>query len=144
MSLGRRAFNMLRGYVNQEWERIQGLDRASALEELDSPSHEVSKDKPSSEVDVPEEELTAVARRVLGVADQADFETIRKAFERLSRRSDPSQFPSGSEEQSQAAKILARVNWAYRVLTADVSDVEKRFRSLEIEDSSPEGGTSGT
>ena len=35
MSTARRAYDLLRGYVHQEWERIQGLEHSDALEELD-------------------------------------------------------------------------------------------------------------
>ncbi|MEQ1936394.1 MAG: hypothetical protein ABL962_21275 [Fimbriimonadaceae bacterium] len=35
MSTGRRAYNMLRGFVNTEWDRINGLDQEAAWRELE-------------------------------------------------------------------------------------------------------------
>jgi hypothetical protein len=70
---------------------------------------------------------------VLGVPKDADFESVRHAFERLCKRSDPTRFPSGSAEARQAEDIRKRVYWAYNLLTANVDETEMRFRSLEID-----------
>lgn len=138
MSIGKRAYNILRGYVNREWDRIQSLDRMYAEKEL-----EESRQKPApvneAEVEAEMQKLAvqtdpkARARQLLGVGPEADFNEIRKAFDRLNERSDPSKFPPGSEEAKQAASIQQRINWAYQVLTENVDVTEKRFKSLEIE-----------
>jgi len=73
------------------------------------------------------------ARRILGVGPDADFVAIQKAYQKLVKRSDPSNFPDGSEEGRHAKEIQARVEKAYRILTADVDETNKRFGSLEIE-----------
>ncbi len=101
-----------------------------AVQELDGPA---SYPKEKGQVTITPADKGTLARRVLGVTKDADFDTLRKAFERLNKRSDPAKFPDGSPEQMQAAEIQKRVHWAYRFLTDDISITEKRFRSLEIE-----------
>jgi len=131
MSMGRRAYDILRGYVGREWERIMSVEEQTALKELDVPA----KPKPSAGSFVealPPEDKEARARMILGVGPQASFTEIRKAFERLNKRSDPANFPPASSEASQAAEIQKRVHWAFAVLTDGMDATEKRFKSLEI------------
>ncbi len=131
MSMGRRAYNVLRGYVGREWERIQGLEEDVATQELNAET--LPKAKPASDLPpIPEVNREAHARTLLGVGPQAPFEDIRKAFERLNKRSDPANFPPGSSEATQAAEIQKRVHWAFGVLTEGMDATEKRFKSLEI------------
>ncbi len=139
MSTGRRAYDLLRGYVNSEWERLQGVEQNAAWKELqDATTQTPPADATASPADqvvkakVPVENQAAYARTVLGVGEQASFEEIRKAFERLSKRSDPANFPAGSQESLQASEIQKRVHWAYGLLTENIDATEKRFRSLEI------------
>jgi hypothetical protein len=127
MSVGKRAYNLMRAYVGREWERVQGLDRELARQELDSPPA-VPKAPPP-----PAEDPKAVARRVLGVPAEANYEEIQRAYDRLRKRSDPANFPDHSSEQSQARDLLKRVEWAYAQLTNDMPTTEKRFRTLEVE-----------
>jgi len=136
MSSGRRAYDLLRGYVNQEWERIQGVDRKSALGELDSPA-DYAAVKVERTVTIEQEIVSSDpqdwARRILGVGPTADFSEIRKSFERLNTRSDPSKFPVDSPESRQASDIQRRVQRAYSILTDGIDSTEKRFKSLEID-----------
>jgi hypothetical protein len=145
MGPARRAYDLLRGYVNNEWERIQGVDRKYAERELseamDNPAtlrrpDPQSYDSPSTGSHVPAVnavDRTERARQILGVAQNADFDAIRHAFEKLNRRSDPNNFAEGSEARANAAEIQKRVQWAYGVLTEGMDVTEKRFRSLEID-----------
>lgn len=125
---------MLRGFVNTEWDRITGLDQEAAWRELE----QMTGGKPAQSPETTTvtlrtpEEKQAYARRLLGVPEKAPYDEIRKAFERLNTRSDPKNFPAGSEEAKQAADIQKRVNWAFGVLTENMDTTEKRFRSLEI------------
>lgn len=137
MSTARRAYDILRGYIGREWERIQTVEESSARTELDQAmktpgvaSAPTTTSTPAAEV--PTEDKQAYARRLLGVSASATFDEIRKQFERLNRRSDPSNFPPGSAEATQAADIQKRVHWAYSFLTEHMDTTEKRFRSLEI------------
>ena len=136
MSTGRRAYDVLRGYVNQEWERIRGVDDKDALTELDESSGFTSV-RIERSVTIEQEIVTNDpqdwARKILGVNLTADFSEIRKAFERLNTRSDPSKFPVGSPEARQASDIQGRVQQAYAILTDGIDSPEKRFKSLEID-----------
>ncbi len=136
MSTARRAYDILRGYIGREWERIQTVEESSARTELnDSLKTPAPTSTPSSDpvpAAAPTEDKEAYARRLLGVSVSASFDEIRKQFERLNRRSDPSNFPPGSAEANQASEIQKRVHWAYGFLTEHMDTTEKRFRSLEI------------
>lgn len=134
MSAGRRAYDMLRGYVNREWDRIKGVEFESAERELQE-----ALEKPTArklDLSGMEESLVLdrqlTASKILGVPINAPYAETHKAFERLKKRSDASNFPSGSPEAAQAIEIQRRVQWAYGVLTEGMDITEKRFRSLEI------------
>jgi len=136
VSTGKRAYDLLRAYVHQEWDRIQGLERSSAVEELDAAldsTNPANYKVVEKRVQLTPEESDAYARQVLGVPKDADFEAIRHSFEKLCKRSDPERFPKGSSEARQAEDIRKRVYWAYNLLTANVDETEMRFRSLEID-----------
>jgi len=140
MSEAKRAYNMLRGYVNREWDRIKGLELAQAWQELEEGprSTEKADGETSKEgvtkIIIPEgTDIKDAARLILGVDKDATFDQIRHAFEKLNRRSAPDQFTEGTEEAEHAVQLRRRVQWAYAVLTAETSDSEKRFRSLEID-----------
>lgn len=137
MSTGRRAYDMLRGYVNREWERMKGIEVSDAERELNEALwNPASATRPSGAQPAPApqpQDPKAYARRLLGVSADTPFDELRKCYSRLTKRSDPANFPAGSEEAKQAATIQRRVNWAYNTLIADMDDTERRFRSLELE-----------
>ncbi len=138
MSVPRRAYDLLRGYIGREYERIQGADRDHAARELSealqNPAPAATGAKP-----VPQPEpLTPLDRRtraclILGISTEADFTLIRATYQRLNRRSDPANFPPNSPEAMQASQIQRRVQEAYRVLAEQADATEVRFKSLEIE-----------
>lgn len=131
----RRAYDLLRGYVGREWDRIKDIEWAEAAKELLVPAGEPAQAEPATDTPAPTPptDYKAVARQVLGVKPEDDFATVRKAFERLNGRTNPSLFPAGSDEAAQAAKLREKVTWAYQFLTAGMDDTQKRFGSLEIE-----------
>ncbi len=137
MSTARRAYDLLRGYINNEIDRLKDLELWDAMRELDGPSREemelATPSEPTPSVPATPLDKKTLARQILGVAEAADFGEIRKAFERLNKRSDPANFPANSPEQRRAADLQKRVTWAYLQLSEGVSDTEKRFRTLEID-----------
>lgn len=136
MSISNRAYNLLRGYIGREYERIQGLDRTDAAAELaaamsqkaNPPEAKVTPQSPTDPAD-----RAARARAVLGVSSAADFREVQTAFTRLNKRSDPAKFPADSPEAQQASIIQRRIQQAYRILTEKMDATEVRFQSLEIE-----------
>jgi len=135
MNTGRRAYDLLRGYVNREWDRIRGVEFESAEKELQEALEKPTERKLDlsgmEQSTIVDRQLTA--SKILGVPINAPYADIQKAFERLKKRSDASNFPSGSAEAAQAIEIQRRVQWAYGVLTEGMDLTEKRFRSLEID-----------
>lgn len=146
MSLGQRAYDLLRGYVNTEWDRIhraedddpaakelaESLTQPSPLKSSTVKSTSLIEGTGPSTQSTPEER-NDLARRILGVSGDAGFSDVRHAYERINRRADPANFPENSPEARQAAQIQKRVQWAFAVLGETFDCTEKRFQSLEIE-----------
>jgi len=138
MSSAKRAYDVLRGYVNREWERIQGVDDLTDAhrelnQSLTEPTPRRSNPSDSGLVHSTVMSSEALARQTLGVGEAATFAEIRLAFDRIVKRTDPANFPDGSPEAVQAVEIHRRVHRAYAILTEGMDATEKRFRSLEIE-----------
>jgi hypothetical protein len=128
MEGARRAYDVLRGYVNREWDRLQGDHERDALTELDAPLtfRESAPELPPI-IDLPQ------ARNILGVSADASFHEIRDAFRRIDERSDPAKFPTGSPEAAKAADIRRRVRDAFALLSEHSDPTERRFGTLEID-----------
>lgn len=139
MREAKRAYNVLRAFVNQEFDRIKSVDVMEAWRELDeTPGQSADSSVKSTEstqvnAEATANELEATARTILNVTAKATFDEIRKAYERISRRVQPEQFTEGTPEAQQAGELLRKATWAYQFLTKDISPAERRFRSLEIE-----------
>ena len=138
MGTGKRAYDILRGYIGKEYERLSGLDQASAEAELDETMRTTrnfthTESTPQQTVTTDSPDAKQHAARILGVSITASYEEVKVTFDKLSKRSDPKNFPEGSSEREQAAVIQRRIYWAFQVLSQDVDSTEKRFRSLEIE-----------
>ncbi len=131
-----RAYNLLRGYIGREWDRLADIDRSEAAQELDDsvpvhpkytqPDGATVYEKPAPAMDA------ELARRILGVEPSASYEEIERAYVRLQKRSDPSRFDPASVEFRWAVDINRRIHKAYSLLTEEMSVTEKRFGSLEI------------
>ena len=140
MSTGRRAYDILRAHVNNQWDRINEPGLKSAWNELNEAVNGPKFQDGAPEVPAAENQKAAepidqkaIARRILGVEESASFEEVRKAYERLRKRSEPAKFPEGTEEREMAAQLSQRIETAYRILAKDVPSIEKRFSNLEIE-----------
>jgi len=135
MSGPRRAYDLLRGYINREWDRISGVEELDAHRELkeSAPIEREGNQQVYRREEYASEDPMLRARQILGVKESDDYEAIRKAFERLHKRSDPANFPQGSEEARRATQIHDRVLWAYQKLSENVGTSEKRFRNLELD-----------
>ncbi len=134
MGTAQRAYDILRGYVNREWDRISGSEVTSASRELDEAM--ATTPLPTAPSDTPVAPVATMQERacsILGLKAGSSFADIRKSFERLNKRSDPSNFAPGSVEAIKAAEIQKQIHWAYGTLTEGMDTTEKRFRSLEIE-----------
>ncbi len=140
MSTTRRAYDLMRGYVNNEWERIKGVEDSYAEQELQAAIDDprtgrtsTAKPEPEATRPTPTPDNKERACQILGVQTGCEFALIRVAFERLNKRSEPTNFPQNSPEAAQAETIQKRVRWAYAVLTEGMDSTEVRFGSLEIE-----------
>lgn len=132
MSELNRAFNVLRGYIGREWERIADLERDAAARELDGPAMPPAERKPYEYKSATEAMDAEKARRVLGVTEQATMEEIEAAYKRLAQRIELDKFPLDSPEMQMAQAIHRRIHRAYTILIEEMTITEKRFRSLEI------------
>src|SRR3954469_14520675 len=119
MSTGKRAYDVLRGYVNREWERIHGVELSDAEREL-SDAMDAPSPRPAPKAESPVVAASTFsdkewACQVMGVGNEATFADIRKSFDRIIKRTDPANFPEGSAEAKQAEEIHRRVHRAYSI-----------------------------
>lgn len=140
-----RAMNFTRAVFNDVKDRIQKLEESGqvrlAKDELEKflrPGQTVEETAISEPNTVyvnslEPRDLKAEARRILGVTPEATFGEIHRAFVSLSEKVRPDQFPDSEAERKQAEGVQARVQWAYHTLSAEISEVERRFKTLEIE-----------
>jgi len=134
-----RVYRLLKSYINDQYERLQEIERQYAETELDDPTTRIPPQasptsatplsRPPSVSDSPE---ILSAYRVLGVQNGSDIAVVRAAYTKLIRRADPGRFPEGSEESNQASEIRKRVDLAYETLQKALDPSSKRFRQLEI------------
>lgn len=130
MGLSERAYNLLRAYIGREWERIEGVGKVSAEQELNDYLNNPPTQPPAA--GKKPESKTDEAYRILGLRPPATVQDLKKAYTRLSERSLPANFPEGSEERKKAAEIHLRVQEAYDILLPQIDPRLKRFRSLDI------------
>ena|SRR5579862_8662692 len=139
MSTARRAYDILRGYVNHGWDQIQGGQESDAERELReaverpySPPAPQTDDQPR-----PRTMSTAVsletARRLLDVGPDATSKQISAAHQNIRKAVDPTRFPAGSDARARADHLLRLIDASQRVLTENVDPTIRRFEGLEIE-----------
>lgn len=134
MSSFRRGYDILRAYIGREWERIESITEASAREELNSYLNNEPKSPPPTpakqNLDGPLD--LATAYKVLNLTKDANVEDLKRAYNRLSERSKPENFPEGSDERKQAARVHLRVQEAYDLLLPKLDQTRQRFSNLDI------------
>ena len=135
MSTSQRAYNLLRTFINTEWERLHAIELEGSAPSGKTPQEEmlepVVRHEPTNRTPFISNEEQAA--RILGVSLADDFATVKKAFQRLHSRSDPANFPIGSAEARQAAAIHQQVEIAYQILIKGMDATSVRFGSLEFE-----------
>lgn len=155
MSTGRRFYRLLSSYVETEWERIRGvidesgIYRPAAEQEFNeamnfgtTPPPQYAPPQPSAPPPVAPPSQPATAQTldrfylVLGVPIGSDFAVVRYAYQKLSRRADPTKFDDGSEARTQAMQIHARVEEAYDALRKALDPSAARFAKLDLGDKS--------
>lgn len=134
MSVGKRAYDIARAFIGRETERIGGLERHKAIEELEKITVQAeNKTLAEGRITIPSGSSPEEhARKILGVKSDASFEEIKKAYDNLSGRSNPENFDEGSPERTQAEALFAKIAWAYEKLTSEADSSKKRFSSIEI------------
>jgi DnaJ-class molecular chaperone len=142
MSTARRAYNLLRAYINREWDRLESVFRADAERELEeslttttapaSPQTSDHSERADEETSGEERRLEE-AYRVLGLSRDASLTDLKRAYKRLSERSRPANFPEGSEERKRAARIHLKVQEAYDTLLPLLDARLRRFKSLDLD-----------
>lgn len=150
MGTFKRATRILKSYIHREWERIEGLFQEEARKELDEflTQPDFSKSLPPSEstekVAPPPSTMRSLydlnwkmdiptAYRILNLTPRSTSRELKKAYNRLSERSQPDKFPEGSEERKKAAILHLRVQEAYELLLPVLDPRSKRFQSLDVE-----------
>lgn len=128
----KRAYSIVKGYVQREWERIDALERLSASEELKRSLSVPSTTPQAQQESVEFVRDAAHARRILDVTEGATYAEIEVAYQKLNEMSGPEQFAPGSEDYRRALKIQRSIHDAYRILIEEFSVTERRFRSIEI------------
>lgn len=134
MDTARRAYDLLRGYIGQEWERINAPAHDPAREAFEAEMARLPQPPPATvPVRVAEALTPEAARGILGAEPGESFGAIKRRYDRLYARSDPARFAKGSDEARQAANIRTRVSAAFLVLKESASPSDRRFGTLEIE-----------
>ncbi len=134
MDGARRAYDILRGYIGHEWERISAAEPDPAREAFEREMAKLPQPPPAAVPPGVSGALTPeAARGILGAEPGETFGAIKRRYDRLSERADPARFPKGSEEARQAANIRTRVNAAFAVLRDAADPTDRRFGTLEIE-----------
>lgn len=133
MDTARRAYDILRGYIGQEWERINAPAHEPGREAFEAELARLPQPPTTVPLPVIEALTPEAARKILGAEDGESFGAIKRRYDRLYQRSDPARFAKGSDEARQAANIRTRVAAAFRVIQDAASPTDRRFGSLEIE-----------
>lgn len=134
MSTGRRAYDIVRGYVNHGWDRVSGVDdkaEAELREALANPT------PPSTAPAAPKPPpmTVEVARRLLGVNENATAREVQRAHDDLTKAIDPARFEADPQAAARARELSSRLQMALVLAKASAKSdpLADRFSGLEIE-----------
>ncbi len=140
MSTGRRAYDIVRGYVNHGWDRLTSIDDAAEAE-LREAMQPTMPPAPPSAGNVPEAApkpppmSVDIARRLLCVQETASGRQIQKAYDELAKAIDPSRFDADPQAAARAKELGSRLRMALGLakLHAKEDPLGDRFSGLEID-----------
>ena len=133
MSSGRRAYDIVRGYVNHGWDRVSGVDdraEAELREAMEKPAPPAMPSAP------PPPPMTGeIARRLLGVEEGTSARGVEKAYDDLMKAIDPSRFTADPQAAARAKELGSRLRMARELARANAKSdpIADRFSGLEIE-----------
>ena len=81
------------------------------------------------------------AYRLRGLPVGTDQELVNRAYEKFMRRTDPTRFPTGSSEQSEATRIRERIIEAYEILRPGFDDNDAAASPVPVHPNPPSAPT---
>ena len=132
MSTGRRAYDIVRGYVNHGWDRVAGVD-AEAEAELRTAMENPAPPTPSAPLPPPM--TVETARRLLGVEEGTSARGVEKAYDDLMKAISPERFTADVQALARAKELGSRLRMARELARASAKSdpITDRFSGLEIE-----------
>lgn len=132
MSSGKRAYDIVRGYVNHGWDRVSGVDENAEAELRAAMENPLP---PTTAAPKPPPMTVDVARRLLGVDAAATARTVEKAYDDLMKAIDPVRFTADAPATARAKELGSRLRMARELARANAKSdpIADRFSGLEIE-----------
>lgn len=132
MSLLKRIALVIRSYAVSAGDKLESVAAEEELRragERAAPAQQKAESSPPAPVRTTKLEADY---RYLGVKPGADLTAVESAWRALAARADPKRFPSGSDQERQAAQILSRLNESYYRIREELNPTEGRFGRLEL------------
>jgi hypothetical protein len=142
MSSARRAYDLIRGYVNHGWDHLSETEEGAAqgelkeaMESLAPRSDPVTAAAPKGAAPVVEPEPITLeqARKLFDVSPNATSRQIVEVYDMLRETIDLGKFPEGSESWQRARMVGRRLDGARNILIQNIDPTVRRFERLEIE-----------
>ncbi len=135
MSSGRRAYDIVRGYVNHGWDRISGVDDDAEAELRQALENPIPASNAAPGTPPPPPMTLEVARRLLGVEATASARAVQKAYDELAKAVDPTRFGADPQAAARAKELASRLRVALELAKAHAKSdpLGDRFSGLEIE-----------
>lgn len=140
MSILRRIALVVKSAIGGMSKRVDNIAAEEEMRQARAQSHKAdipqstSPDPPAAQSAhlKPVSESLSRCYALLGLRYGATIDEVETAWRSLSTRSDPKRFPSGSNEEKRAAKILDSLNDAYTAIREHLDPTEGRFGRLEL------------